>query len=383
MAEMRLGTKNGASKVVLVVAPSLRGGGAERVVTHLLRHLDRAKFRPMLALGRAVGELMADVPDDVSIHELHATRSRGAVVPLLRLVRNVQPDVVLATCINFAAALAEPLFPRKTALVLREGNTTSAFIADVARRNRSLALFYKLIYGPLYSFADRIICQSRVMLEDLRDNFGMPAEKLVAILNPIDVDRTRELSWAPGERFNGPGPHLMTVGMLRWSKGFDLLVPAFGRVREHFPTATLTVLGDGPLRGELERLSPPGGSVRFVGFEPNPYAFMRQADLFISASRYEGLSNVVLEALACGTPVVATACPSGIGEIIETGRNGWLAPPNSEVALADTMVAALRALSTIDRVAIATVARERFAARTIAAAYEQEFERAMMDRARL
>jgi glycosyltransferase involved in cell wall biosynthesis len=369
------------SKVILVVAPSLRGGGAERVVTHLLKHLDRERFRPVLALGRAVGELIADVPDDVSVHDLHATRSRNAVLPLLRLVRSLQPDVVLATCINFAAALSKPLFPRKTALVLREGNTTSAFIADVARRNRPLALSYQFMYGPLYTFADRIICQSQVMLEDLRDNFKMPAKKLVAILNPIDVDRTRELSNAPGERFHGRGPHLMAVGMLRWSKGFDLLVPAFGRVREHFPTATLTVLGDGPLRAELERASPSDGSVRFLGFESNPYAFMRQADLFVSASRYEGLSNVVLEALACGTPVVATACPSGIGEIIDAGKNGWLAPPDSEVALADTMVAALRALPTIDRVAIASAARERFAARTIVATYERELERAMMEHA--
>jgi glycosyltransferase involved in cell wall biosynthesis len=108
---------------------------------------------------------------------------------------------------------------------------------------------------------------------------------------------------------------------------------------------------------------------------------MRQADLFVSASRYEGLSNVVLEALACGTPVVATACPSGIGEIIDAGKNGWLAPPDSEVALADTMVAALRALPTIDRVAIASAARERFAARTIVATYERELERAMMEHA--
>lgn len=357
----------------MVIAPSLHGGGAERVMVHLLNHLDRARFTPHLALGRAVGPFLRDLRGDVPVIDLQAPRSRHAVWPIVRAVREVRPHVVLSTCMNIASALARPFFPRGTRLLLREGNSISAFLDEVARDSPARSAAYRALYRGLPSMADRVICQSDFMVDDMVDNLGVSRSRLTRIYNPVDLEKVRRLAAEAADPFAGEGPHLLTVGGLYWRKGHDVLLRAMPAVRAAHPGVTLTVLGEGEERQRLEALRDELGLrdvVHLAGFEANPYRVMARADLFVSPSRYEGFANVIVEALALGTPVVATDCPSSNREVIEEGINGFLAPVDDPAGLATTLDRALRGRADLDRAAIARRCEDRFALQRILPQYE-------------
>jgi len=300
----------------MFLLPSLRGGGAERVAVTLLQHLDRRRFEPHLALVDAVGPYLADVPPDVPVHDLKAGRARYAMPAIIRLAWKLRPQVVLSTLghLNLVVILARPFLPRGVKLLVREGITVSACLAvDV-----QYAPVWRWLYRRFYKISDKIICQSDSMLIDLVQNFGVPREKTVRIYNPVDVQRIKRLADSAPSPYSGPGPHLVSAGRLCNQKGFDVLLDAMAVVRQTFPGAHLTILGDGPLEAGLEAQRDRLGlreAVHFAGFQPNPYPYFKHADLLVLASRYEGLPNVVLEALALGVPVVATDCPGGIQEI--------------------------------------------------------------------
>jgi glycosyltransferase involved in cell wall biosynthesis len=136
---------------------------------------------------------------------------------------------------------------------------------------------------------------------------------------------------------------LLGVGRLEPQKDFALLLRAFARIRRE-RAARLLILGEGRERPRLTQLAKALGvadSVDLPGFVPNPYAHMTRANLFVLSSRYEGLGNVVIEALACGCPVVSTDCPSGPAEVLDRGRYGRLVPVGDPAALAQAILAAL------------------------------------------
>jgi glycosyltransferase involved in cell wall biosynthesis len=364
-------------KTVLFVVSSLFGGGAERVIVQLVNHVDRRRFVPMLALGSATGPYLRDVRDDVTVRELGAWRARAAGPALVKLVRSVRPDVVLSTTgLNLAVSATRSFFPRHTRVILREGNTPSAFLDDVARDHPGRARIYRAAYRHLYQRADTVICQSEAMLTDL-SALGVPAEKLSCIYNPVDTGRIRDLAAAePPSPSPGPGPRLVTVGKLHRQKGYDILLRAVASVREEHPQVSLAIIGDGDERAALERTAEElglGSSVVFTGFLQNPYPSIADADLFVSSSRYEGFSNAIVEAFACGTPVVATDCPSANREVIAEGVNGWLARSEDDRSLAVTICRGLAERPRLDSRAIQDQCEERFSADRIVERYEALF----------
>jgi len=180
-------------------------------------------------------------------------------------------------------------------------------------------------YRRAYPRFDLVICQSAYMRDDLIRHFAFPRSKAVVIHNPVDTERIRRLAsnghpvsdrGRSASACSGRMPHLVAAGRLSREKGFDLLIEALALCDAIRPR--LTLLGEGPLRSALERLAIDkrvADRVCFAGFQNNPYPFFAQADAFVLSSRYEGFPNVVLEALACGTPVIATPAPGGLAEI--------------------------------------------------------------------
>lgn len=308
------------------------------MVLTLLRHLDRRCFHLTLVVLDGRDPAYADeVPRDIDLVDLHCRRVRHALPAIVRLVRARRPDVVLSVIghLNLAMALLRPLLPRATRLVARETNVVTEVLAGQASR-RVVAFAYRKLYRR---FA-RIVCQSREMRDDLVAHFDVAIRRTVIIHNPVDLARIRALAGAPapanGTSASGSsGVLLVAAGRLTYEKGFDLLLEALARCSD--PRLHLSVLGDGPLRAELEaqaRALGLGSVVQFVGFQANPYPYFRQADAFVLSSRFEGLPNVVLEALACGAPVIATPAPGGVRELLE-GRPGCaLAEAVSSEALA-------------------------------------------------
>jgi glycosyltransferase involved in cell wall biosynthesis len=327
---------------ILFVLPSLRGGGTERVMTILLRHLDRSRFEPHLALLDKAGPYLAEIPADVPVDDLKVSRVRYALPRILRVVRRLRPHAVLsALCeLNLAAAFAKPFFPRGVRLYLQEVTSLSAHLAEGGKDTRVM----RWVYRRLYSRADRIICKADYILDDLARHFCISPDKMIRIYNPLDIFGIRKQAEECPNPLEGDGPHLVAAGRLARVKGFDVLIDALARVRKTIP-ARLTLLGDGALEMDLKNQANRvglAGAVRFAGFQKNPYPYLKHADLFVLSSRYEGLPAVILEAMALGTPAVAVDCPGGVREILKDCKPGWLVPQSDAEALARGIIAALQ-----------------------------------------
>lgn len=308
---------------------TLEGGGAERVFTTLLLHLDRTRFEPHLALVERKGKYLADIPPDVPIHDLGGRGPLG-YFRLARLIRRLRPRTVFS-CLTFYSMLVlllKPLTPKGIRFVVRESNLPTVHVPRMP-----YGRLRRMLYAPTHRLADRVVCQTGEMADDVVRT-GVPRERIVVIPNPLDT-AVIAARGAGARPFPAGGERVVAAGRLTPAKGFDLLLTAFARVAGARPDATLHLLGDGPERAALERQARDlgmAGRVVFEGFRDNPYPWFRHADLFVLPSRYEGFPNVVLEALALGTPVVAFACPGG--SAVVDGVNGWLVPPEDVDALA-------------------------------------------------
>ena len=335
-----------ARKRVLFLMPTLGGGGAERVIVTLLRHVDRSRFEPHLALVEAVGPYLKEVPADVPLHDLKAKRVRHAIPAIIRLSWKLRPHAIhSAMCeLNLATVLSRPFLPPGLRLLIREDSSPSA----QNTQGRKHPLLWNWLYRQFYPRADRIICVGDYVLDDLADNFGVPRSKMARIYNPVDVDMTRQLAEAGGNPYSGKGPHLVAASRLSTEKGIDVLLDAMPLVRAAVLSADLTILGEGPLKPDLlvqrGRLGL-NEAVHLAGFRPNPYPHFKHADLLVLPSRFEGLPLVVLEALAVGTPVVASDCPGALREILSDCPMARLVRPSDAKALAETIVSAVNSAS--------------------------------------
>jgi len=313
---------------VLFLIPNLRGGGAERVTVTLLNHLDRSKFNLALAVvDTRAAVYRDDVPADVEFIDIHCSRVRYSLLKIARLIWQRRPDVVFSTLghLNLAMAIMRPMLPVSLRYVARETSIVSENIKNYPRPS-----IWGWAYRRFYGRFNTVVCPSQYMRDDLVKSFGLPTGKAVVIHNPVDMERICRLAEEPlitgfersnDERSDDP-IHLMAAGRLAHVKGFDLLIEAIALCGNS--RLRLTILGDGPLRSDLEQLALDKGvskQVRFVGFQKNPYPFFAQADAVVLSSRFEGSPNVILEALACGTPVIVTPAPGGVKEILE-GRAG-------------------------------------------------------------
>ncbi len=359
---------------VLFALPSLAGGGAERVMVTLMRHLDRERFVVALAIGHKDGPFVADLPEDVRVHELGSTRARGAVFSLAGVVRAEKPDVVFPTLgMAVAAAAARPWFPTNTRLVTRLGNTPSSFLDEVGSRGPGHKLAYAAALRLSMTAADRVIVQSDYMAQDVQDTLGVPPSRVIRIHNPVDTIRIEELARLNEPKFASSGVHLFTAGRLTHQKGYDVLIPAFATATASLPDIHLHIGGTGEELDSLVRLAESSGvaeRTHFHGFVDNPYPLMKAATLFVSSSRYEGFPNGIAEALSLGTPVVATNCPGGTAELVTHGRNGLLAPVGDHRAFGAMIKKGLLEATAWSREEIAAAAYRQVGAKRIVQAYE-------------
>lgn len=314
---------------VAFVLPSFAGGGAERVMITIANALDPAAFTPRLVVLDGGGPLRGLVAGHVPVTVLGRPRLRGALPALRRALLAEPTDVALSTLgyLNVGLLALRPVLPQRLRLAVREANMPLA--GTGGRVGRALAVATRLLYPR----ADRVICPAQRIADELERRYGVPRGRLAVIPNPVDADRLRALA-APPVRTPGPGPRLVAAGRLVEQKGHMLLLDLMPRLPAD---AHLTILGEGPLRPALtERIAALGlsGRVALPGFESAPWPRYAGADAFLLPSLWEGLPNAALEALAVGTPVIATPEAGGIGEIAAAAAPGAVTIASMGEALA-------------------------------------------------
>jgi glycosyltransferase involved in cell wall biosynthesis len=313
---------NKQKKKIFFLIPAFRGGGAERVISNIANNLDRKKFEVGIITISEGGHKYL-LSEDVKHFNLGKKKAREAIFSLIRLLRKEKPDVVVATVIQSIIILYLTSFfiKKETTIVSRLANHYSKTMESQKSVQRTL--FKKALLA-----SDHIITISHEMEQDLLDNIKIEPQKIQMIYNPIDIKSIQEKAQeeAPAELFN-KRPVLTACGRLAEQKGFSYLIKAFGEIKKEFSNAQLLIIGEGELKEELQNLAASVGveeDTHFLGFQNNPFKYTSRSDIFVLSSLYEGLPSALLEAMACGVPIVSTDCPSGPKEILENGKNGQL-----------------------------------------------------------
>jgi glycosyltransferase involved in cell wall biosynthesis len=313
---------NNKTKILFIV-PSMRGGGAERVISTLLQHINKGKFDLNLALITKEGKFLDDIPNHVNIIDLDAKRVRKSIFKIIKTINSLKPDIVFSTLghLNLLISIIRPFLSKKIVFIGRESNTVS-----VINKQSKYPKLFDFLYNNFYNNFDHIVAQAEYMKKDLVENYQIKSEKITVINNPIDFENIKKLSDIPSkELFDKTKINLLAVGRLSYQKGFDTLLKIMKELDDKY---FLSILGQGPDEEKLKVMIKDfslESKVKLLGFQDNPYIYMKQADIFVLSSRFEGLPNVVLEANACGTTVIAFDCPGGTNEIIIDGENGYLA----------------------------------------------------------
>ena len=324
---------------------TLGGGGAERVMLDIGRLLARRGLAVDLVVIRAEGPYLEILPKEVRLVDLNSTRMVTCLVKLLRYLRRERPKALLVTLETavLVALIAKVSFARSVRVVVRQANTYSALFAHASLKDRMILRVLKVLMRR----ADCVVANSNGSADDLGRSVPGVAGRVQVVPNPVVTPELKDQAALPVEHpwFEDTGASVvLSVGRLAPAKDHATLLRAFARVVRSQP-ARLVILGEGPERGKLLRLTEELGIAEHVdlpGFRVNPFAYMSRARLMVHSSRYEGSPNVLVQAMACGTPVVSTDCDHGPREILESGKWGRLVPVGDSEAMAEAIMETLR-----------------------------------------
>jgi len=335
-----------ARPTIALFLPSLAGGGAEKVFLHLGQGFAERGAEVHLVLARAEGPYLPLVPDSLQVVDLGASRVLRSLPALVCYLRRARPVALLSALDqpNVVALWAQKLARVPTRVVATVHNTPSQASAHARTLHARLMRYW---VKPFYPWAHAVVAVSKGVADDLVQWVGVPADKVRVIYNPIITPELFHKAEEPLDHpWFQPGqpPVIAGAGRLTTQKDFPTLLRAFALVRAQRP-ARLMILGEGELRADLERLAEQLGIAEdfaLPGFVQNPYPYLKRAAVFVLSSRWEGLPTVLVEALALGTPVVSTDCPSGPREILADGKWGRLVPVGDAGKLAEAILETLR-----------------------------------------
>lgn len=331
--------RSGTDRCIAFFLHALNAGGAQRASINLANGLVDSGWDVDVVVAHHYGELRGQLAKDVNVVDLGTPHvpllGVGASLPgLVRYLRAERPAVLFSamTYVSVVAIPATKLAGSHTAVVPTE-HTTFGMQDDPKER------LVARLASVLYPLADRIVAVSSGVEESVLEGTRASPGQLAVVYNPVVTSGLRAKATAEPEHPWIGQEHeiVISAGRLEPEKDYETLLRAFARLYRNRPTARLLVLGDGSLRPELHRLATSLGVddvVSFPGFVDNPYGFMRRSDVYVLSSRREGLPTALVEAMACGCPVVATDCPSGPREILQDGRLGPLVPVGDDAALA-------------------------------------------------
>jgi len=322
--------------------PSVRAGGAQRVIVNLAQGIAERGLPVDVVLATAEGAFLTQLSPAVRVVDLHAGRLLRSLGPLTSYLRRERPRVLVSSIshANLIALWAAWLARQATPVVVTEHTTVSQATAPGGRLAERLGPH---LVRNFYPWAACVVAVSRGAAEDLARTSGIPRERVRVVYNPVitpslmaHAGQTPDHPWfAPGQP-----PVVLGVGRLSRAKDFPTLIRAFAEVRRR-RAVRLIILGEGEDRAALENLVGELGlaaDVALPGFRDDAMAYMARSAIFVLSSVWEGLPTVLIEALAAGTRVVSTDCPSGPREILQDGRLGTLVPVRDSAALAEAII---------------------------------------------
>jgi glycosyltransferase involved in cell wall biosynthesis len=329
--------------------------GVVRNALRIAGAAQQAGLRTEIWTAQGAGDMAREIPAGVEpralgigLGEGYALKARkqslaGVSAPLARMLSELRPRIALSAGNHFhkAAAravgeLAPEVAPR---LIGRISNALPRFSWSPLKLHNSVRK--RLAVRRCYQAMDRLIAVSAEVSDDLQNKLHVPSSKITTIPNGIDIAEVERLgaeALAHPWFDEGQPPVIVGAGRLVHQKGFDLLLRAFALARGHGPMRLL-ILGQGPEAARLQALADRLGvtaDVQFAGFVPNPMPYIRRAAAFVLPSRWEGLSNALLEAMASGAPVIATRS-TGTTELLGGGRFGALVDVGDVDALASSI----------------------------------------------
>lgn len=337
---------------IAVYVPSLNGGGAERFAITLAKGIAHRGFAVDLVLAKAEGPYLNETMPGVRVVDLGARRLRTSVVALAQYVPALtayllreRPQAMLSVMnhANVIALVARKCAGTQTRLVVSErDNLSAALQRTIASLGARRGPIMPWVMRYTYPWADQVVAVSEGVADDLARTIHLLRNRIKVINNPTVTPEVSAQANAPlGHPWfqDDAVPVVLAAGRFDAQKNFEVLIRAFAKLRA-VTAARLMILGEGDTRPQLEALVDTLGlseDVALPGFQDNPYSYMRRAALFVLSSNHEGTANVLIEAMACGTAVVSTDCPSGPSEILENGKWGRLVQVGDVDALADAM----------------------------------------------
>ena len=344
-------------KNLSILIYSLAGGGAERVVSVLLQEL-QDNYNITLVLMR--NKIEYDIPKEINLYLLEDSNPyENGIVKLLKLpllglkyknfCQKNSIDISLAFMNRPSyVAVFSKLFGNKSRNIISERTTPSMMY----RHKNILSKVNKFLIKNLYPKADMIITNAEGNRLDLIENFGIDNSRVITIANPFDLERIKTLSQEGIKDINFERFTFITVGRLDEGKNHKLMIDAFSKI--DYENVQLLILGEGHLKNKLEEQIKNiklDKHIFLLEFDNNPYKYFAKSNAFVFTSNYEGFPNVLVEALACGLPVISTDCQSGPREILapksevtfqlkmdlEITPYGILTPVNQERELMEAM----------------------------------------------
>jgi glycosyltransferase involved in cell wall biosynthesis len=318
-------------------------GGAERVIIRLASGFADLGYQVDLVLVSARGALLTEIPPIIRLVDLGASSIYASFPAMVRYLRREKPKALISALelTNLLVLLARRIACNHTRMVVLLTTTMSKH-----KRTPIKKKVERLMVSRIYPWADCIVASSHGVEDDFLRYTGISPRHVKTIYNPVITDSILEQAMQPVEHpFFDPGqpPVIVAFGRLTAAKDYPTLLKAYARVRKTRPSR-LVIIGEGEQRSELEEMIQElgiGEDVHLPGYVQNPFAYLRRGAVFVLSSAWEGLPSVLIEALACGSPIVSTDCPHGPSEILDGGRYGYLVPVGDDEAVASAILRVL------------------------------------------
>ena len=329
---------------VLFIIFSLESGGTQKMMVNVINHLEIDQKKVLFIYNdRGNNKYEKNLNLSIEKYKLNHSNSVFGYIKkihyLIKIIKNENIRIIMSFSSqgSLLGILARIFFPfRKVKIINRMVSFDNKLFTQKTKNGFKNKIWDKVLKVFIYKRVDKIVCQTETMKNELIDNYPVTADKSIVINNYLDLNKIKT---SKNEKVDFGYRYLVLIGHLSEEKNITGLIEAFKEISDKIDV-NLIILGDGHMRSDLQKLILSYKLEKRIflkGFVDNPFMYIAHAEIFIQNSLYEGLSNVLLEALACEVPIIVTDYP-GAKEVISHGENGYIIPKNDNGALSKAIL---------------------------------------------